>query len=274
MKKIAALVMTALLVSSISGCTNRNTGYRNQSYDTNRGINQGTTQGTRTGYGTTNMGITQGTYRDGIYTAEGTRSGNTNQAATVVISGGRITDITLRTIDAQGRDINTNTGTGTTTGTGNTANAPGTGFYGTPGATTGGANGGMSGNAVGAPRGNTGNINGDNGTMSNGIVDGTAGGVNQGWTTGGTGTTAGMGNTDRIRREIATAMINQQTADVALNGNDTREARNWKLAVRRALDKSRTGGTTGGAAGTTTGGTTGTGTRVPASTGGTGGAGR
>jgi hypothetical protein len=323
MKKIAALVMSALVIGSLSGCANRNAANRGQYYGVNRGTNQGTTQGTtqgtRTGYGTTNMGTTQGAYRDGIYTGEGDRTGNTNQAATVVISGGRITDITLRTLDAQGRDIGTGTGTGYTNNAGNTANAPGTRFYGTPGVTTGGANGGMSG-YTGAPTGNTGyttgdysfqSIGGDAGPMMGGTVDGTTrsgnpgwttgrtgtgnigwasgrvgtgygtdtgmGTGNTGWTTGGAGTTTGNANYDAVRRQIATAMINQQTADIALSGNDTSEARNWKLAVRRALDKARVGGTTGTTTGTIPGtagsGTDAAGNRRPSPTSGAGGTG-
>jgi hypothetical protein len=246
MKKIAALVMSVVVISSLSGCANRY-----QYRGVNPGVNQGTAQGTRTGYGINNRGTTQGAYRDGIYTGEGNKVTNGNQTATVVISGGRITDITLRTVDAQGIE-----NTGTSTGTGNTANTPGTGFYGTPGSTTGGANGGMAGDITGTPRGNTGyvtgdysfqNIGGDAGGMIGGTVDGTTEKGNTGNAMG--GTAAGSSNYDRIRKQISTSMINQQTSEVALNENDNSVSRNWKLAVRRALDKARTGGTTGGATG-------------------------
>jgi uncharacterized protein with FMN-binding domain len=269
MKKIATLVITALVVSSISGCANRNTGYGNQN-NMNRGINQGTTQGTRTGYGTTNMGTTQGVYRDGIYTGEGDRGGSGNQTATVVISGGRITDITLRTVDAQGRDISGTAAQGRTTAiignTDNTTGAPGARYFNTPGITAGGAAVGMGAGTITSPRGNTGyangdysfqNIGGDAGGMMGGIPDGTSGRTNTGWTTGGTGTGTGTsgvtGSFDRERTVLARRMIDQQSADVALNEIDTSEARNWKLAVRRALDKARTGGTTGGTTGVGTG---------------------
>lgn len=347
MKKVAVLVMSALIVSSLSGCTNRNTGYRNQNYGMNRGINQGTTQGIRTGYGIGNMGTTQGAYRDGIYTGNGDRRGSYNQTATVYISGGRITDITLRTVDAQGRDVLGTTRAGTTTGTttgittggtGTTAITPGTRFYGTPGVTTGGANAGMSGNITGTPRGNTGtldnygfgntgtntgwttgnagttagyglgstvggtgaagygtitdgtgsswnagsgwniggtgaagNITGTTGTTTGttgnrtGNTTGVTGGTNTGRTTGGTGPAYGLSNIygtrnlDTIRRQIASAMISQQNADIALGTIDTPEARNWKLAVRRALDQARIGVTTGGTRTGVSGGAGGTG---------------
>jgi uncharacterized protein with FMN-binding domain len=287
MKKIATLVITALVVSSISGCANRNTDYGNQN-NMNRGTNQGTAQGTRTGYGTNNVGTTQGAYKDGIYTGEGERGANGNQTATVVISGGRITDITLRTVDAQGRDA-AGTGTvGRATGmareVGDTAGTPGSRYFNTPGITAGG----VGADTAEAPRGNTGyvtgdysfqNIGGDAGGMIGGTVDGASGTGNTGWATGGTGN----GSFERERTQLARRIIDQQTADIALNENDTSEARNWKLAVRRALDKARTSGTAGGAAtggtgagtgtmGGTTGGTTGAGT-IGGATGGTTGTG-
>ena len=268
MKKIAALVISVLIVGSLSGCTNRNTGYRNQSNGMNPGINQGT----RTGYGINNRGTIQGAYRDGIYTGEGDKGANGNQTATVVISGSRITDITLRTVDAQGKETSGNigaatgignttgtgaatgvgnttgtgaaTGMGNTTGTGNTTNTPGTGFSGTPGATTGGANGGMAGNMTGTPRGNTGYVSGDNGSQN---MDGNVGGIMG-------RTTTGTSSYDSVRRQIATSMINQQTSEITLNGNDDTISRNWKIAVRRALDKARTGGTTSGSGTGTMGG--------------------
>lgn len=283
MKKIATLVITALVVSSLSGCANRSTDYGNRN-NMNRGTNQGTAQGTRTGYGTN-----QGAYKDGIYTGEGDRGANGNQTATVVISGGRITDITLRTVDAQGR-YTTGTGTvGRTTGmageAGDTAGTPGSRYFNTPGITAGGAEVGMGADTAGAPRGNAGyvtgdysfqNIGGDAGGMIGGTVDGASGMGNTGWATGGTGTAGGTGSFERERTQLARRMIDQQTADIALNENDTSEARNWKLAVRRALDKARTGGAGAGAGtgtmGGTTGGTTGAGT-MGGATGGTTGTG-
>lgn len=93
MKKITSLVTAALVICSFSACANRNTAMRNQ----NGVTNQGTTRGTRTGY---NMGTTQSTYKDGTYTGQGNNGANGIQTATVVISGGRITDITLNTANA------------------------------------------------------------------------------------------------------------------------------------------------------------------------------
>lgn len=45
-------------------------------------------------------------YKDGIYTEEGEIWKYGNENATVVISGGRITDITLRKLDSSGREEN------------------------------------------------------------------------------------------------------------------------------------------------------------------------
>ncbi|MCM0649860.1 hypothetical protein NBE98_15950 [Clostridium swellfunianum] len=267
MKKVAAIVMSVLVVSSVSGCANRTTGYRNRNTGMYQGTNQGTTQGTRTGYGTNNIGTTQGMYRDGIYTGQGDKGANGNQTATVVISGGRITDVTLRTVDAQGRDLSGNIAPGRTTGmvgsTDNTAGNPGAKYYNTPGITTGGADAGMSSDLVGSPRGNTG-------------YDATQNNIGMTGRTAGYGNAGTAGTYDRERTELARRIIDQQTADVALNEFDTSEGRNWKLAVRRALDKARTTGTTGTTTGGTTGGTgagTGAGTNggtMGGTTGGTG----
>jgi hypothetical protein len=253
MKKIATLVMTALIVSSLSGCTYRNTSYRNPNNGIYNGANQGTAQGTRTGYGITNQGTTQGIYRDGIYTGQGDRGANGNQTATVTISGGRIRNIVL------GTDT-----TGTTTGiTGRTTAIPG-GTTGTNGTTGGAIAGGNAGNMTGRQRGNDGyitgdysfqGIGGDAGGMMGGTVDGTgtAGGANTGWTTGGTGTTGGVGttNNDTIKTQLANAMISQQTSEVSLGASDNSTTWNWKLAVRRALNNARTTGGTGTGGGLT-----------------------
>lgn len=280
MKKVASLVMSALIISTLSGCTNRNTAMRN--YD-NRGINQGTTQGTRTGYGTTNQATPNYYYKDGVYTGESDKGPYGYQGATVTVTGGRITSIALRTYDLQGREVGANnistnkvtggTGTaGTTTGTtgitgtntGTTADTPGARTYGTPGVTTGGMAGGMAASTPSSPRGNTGydatnnniNVQGPRGTVDGtvgGTVDGRIntpyGGTNTGTTAGGitngtnTGTTIGgittNGDNDTVRRQLTDAMIRQQTYNVNLGGNDTATVANYKLAVKRALDKAK-----------------------------------
>jgi uncharacterized protein with FMN-binding domain len=359
MKKIASLVVAALVVSSMSGCAR----YNNQ-----RGANynQGTAQGTRTGYGT---GTTQGTnfqYRDGVYTGEGNRSGSGNQTATVEIRGGRISNITLRTVDLQGRETGsignatgyttgavdgknsgnnlsnttimpgsrsygttgttgannvtgtrtgTNTGYGTGTSYGNTGTAAGgygynansTGYGTATGYGTYDTNGGFGSGMMGYFDGNNQGTNGNGSTLyPNGVTgtglganmgraSGTAGiganGLNNGATNNGSttmfggtttrtqmGTTAGnsttgynnttgtnmgttTGNTtyssefERIRRDLVSAMLARQTYDVPLNQDNNGIGENWKLAVRRALDKARLGGATGD---TNLGGTAGT----------------
>lgn len=265
MKKVTSLVMTALLISTLSACTNRNTAMRN---DYNRVTHPGTTQGTRTGYETTNPGRTQGTYRDGVYSATGDKGPNGNQIATVTIYGGRITDVSLRSVDAQGKEFGTNVATpGTTIGriTGNTgtttADTPGTRNAGTPGATTGGMAGGMAGDITGTPRGNTNFASGDysfqgyggntgpmpgsmpngvTGTTNTGTATGMTGSGNSGTMNGSTGgTTTNFGSYDQMRREIASAVITNQTYDVNLGRNNTDIGQNWKLAIRRALEKAR-----------------------------------
>ncbi|MBL4935716.1 hypothetical protein JK636_08090 [Clostridium sp. YIM B02515] len=250
MKKVASLVMTALLISTLSGCTNRNTALRN---DYNRVMHPGTTQGTRTGYETTNQGRTQGTYRDGVYTGTGNPGSNGNQIATVTISGGKIIDVALRSVDTQGKELGNNTvPPGTTIGkiTGNTASTtadtPGTRNAGTPGVTTGGMAGGMAGDITGTPRGNTNYAAGDysyqgyggnSGPMPGSMPNGISGRTNTGTTTG--GTTTNFGNYDQMKREIASSVINNQTYDINLGRNNTDMGQNWKLAVRRALEQAK-----------------------------------
>lgn len=208
MNKITSIVTAAIVVCSLSACTNRNTAMN----DRKRYINQGTTQGTRTGYGINNQGTTQGVYKDGVYTGEGNRGPRGIQTAHVVVSGGRITDITLSTVDnVNPNSPNNATGniiTGRTTGN-NTVNNIGNRTTGTPGATIGGV---------------TGRTTGD-----------LTGGTNAGTTTRNTGNA----DYERTRRDLAARMLNSQSYDVSTAGYDSILAENWKLAVRRALEKAR-----------------------------------
>jgi uncharacterized protein with FMN-binding domain len=219
MKKPLILVVITLVLSIFYGCANRNTSYMNQ----NQSINQGTTQGTRTNYEINSVNKSKIQYKDGIYTAEGIDNINGNQAATVVVKGGRITDITLISIDQQGNEISSNTlngnaSVGKAAGTeSNTAN--------TPGNTTGNA-GYITGDYSFQ------NIGGDAGGMIGGTVDGVSGRTN-------TGTISSVSNYDSIRKQIASSMVRQQTSEVALYESDSSITQNWKLAVRRALEKAR-----------------------------------
>lgn len=244
MKKVAGLVLAALLVSNLSACTNRYTTPRNNTTN----INKGTTQGTRTGYGVPNTGTTQGVnqrFRDGVYTGIGDAGTQGNQTATITITNGKITNVDLETVNPQG----------TTTGTNGTTITPGARTYGTPGATTGGMAGGMTGTYPNTTQGNTGYATGNN-VGSYGYNNGN--GYNNGATNNGAGRTYGYaGNTnstvnkgttngyadyDRIRRDIASAIISRQNFDINLGQNDGNSlARNWRLASQRALDKARTG---------------------------------
>lgn len=252
MKKIISIVIAAVVVCSLSACANRNAAIGNGT--TNKGITQGTRteygidyRGTRTGYNTGNNGTTQGvntTYRDGIYTGQGNTPGNTNQVATVTVSGGRITDITLRTLDNQGREV-----TQDTTSVGRTANnmKNGTGFTGI----TGNTNNNTAGNIGNAARnitsdlGNTAkNVGRDIGSgirnMGNDV--GITNGTNNGTVTGrNTGTTTGTNNAfsgyERTRRELASRMLTSQTYNVYIDDLDVLLASNWRLAVKNALSK-------------------------------------
>lgn len=101
MKKIASIVAAALVTCSLSACGNRNTAYRTPS--TNQG---GTNIGMNQGNYTAGVGNTVA-YKDGVYLGEGNRTSMGNQAAIITVSGGRITDAFLKTLDAQGKEMYT-----------------------------------------------------------------------------------------------------------------------------------------------------------------------
>lgn len=259
MKKITSLVAAALVTCSLSACGNRNTTYRTP------GTNQG---GTNIGMnqGNYNAGVNTTAYRDGVYLGEGNRSSMGNQAAIVTVRGGRITDVVLKTIDAQGKETSytgggNGTGTnlgGTTTGTtggtnvgtnngvsngGGTTTGSNTGWGNVTGGTVGGnpvggSNAGTTGRtpAGGTVTGGT-NINGSptGGTAAGGSAGGAITGRN---TTDGTTVTT---NLERVRRDLANAVVSQQTynVNVANAGSDATSVNNWKLAISRALDSAR-----------------------------------
>jgi hypothetical protein len=196
-------MVSILMLGSIVGCGNRNTALEN------RNINQSINQGTNQRNYTTAL-------RDGVYLGAGNRSTNGNQAAIVTVKGGKITDVALKSIDAEGREINQDrTITGTTGG--NTV-----------------------GNAVGNTGGTLGgDMNGTQGGTSNGnmnrndAVGGTVGG-----TTGGGSTAATV---DQIRRDLASAMVQKQNYDVKVGGDNMASStiNNWILAARRAIESAR-----------------------------------
>lgn len=195
MKKVASIVATALITCSLSACGNRNAAYRAP----------GTTQGG------TNINLNQpiGTaaLKDGVYLGEGNKTSQENHAAVVTVRNGRITNVVLKTLDNQGKEITTRSTSDFTTGS--TTN---TGIGGTTG--------------IDATRGTTPEI--------------TSPGPRTGTTTyGPTNTTTGtaLTHSERVRRDLANAIISQQTYNVNISnvGNDTFAVDNWKLAVSRAL---------------------------------------
>lgn len=200
MKKIASVVAAALITCSISACGNRNTAYRTPS----------------TNQGGTNIGMNQGNYnagvgntvafKDGVYLGEGNRTSMGNQAAIVTVSGGRITDVVLKTLDAQGREVYSQ-GANVGTNTGRVNNTTGTTIKsGTPAGTT------------------------TDGTVGNTITNG-ANTVRDTVTS----------SIERVRRDLSGAVVSQQTHNVTINstGSDTAAVNNWKLAISKALETAR-----------------------------------
>lgn len=199
MNRVASTMVSILILSSIVGCGNRNTALQN------RNINQSINQGANQRNYTTAL-------RDGVYLGAGNRTTSGNQAAIVTVKGGKITDVALKSIDAEGREINQGRTITEATG-GNTT--------GTVGGTTGG------------------NMNGTQGGTSNGNMNrNIAPGGTVGGTTGGGSTTATV---DQIRRDLASAMVQNQNYDVKVSGANMASStvNNWILAARRAIESAR-----------------------------------
>lgn len=129
MKKVASLVISALLICTSAGCYNKSTA-------DNSNVNKGTAQGIENS--------AHGNYRDGIFTGVGDSNSTGNQTATITIRGGRITNVSLGNIDSQGRPINSSN-IGTAQSINNNA-SQGSRTFSTPGVTTGGIAGGMADN--------------------------------------------------------------------------------------------------------------------------------
>lgn len=188
MKKVASIVATALITCSLSACGNRNAAYRTP----------GTTQGG------TNININQpiGTaaFKDGVYLGEGNKTSQENHAAIVTVRNGRISNVVLKTLDNQGKEIITRSSSGFSTNT-------------TQGGTTG----------TGITRGTTPGVN-PSGAPTTGSTNGIS-------------NNATLTHSERVRQDLANAIVSQQTYNVTINnvGNDTFAVDNWKLAVNRAL---------------------------------------
>lgn len=243
MKKIVSLVTTAAILCTLTtGCANRTTSYRN-------GVNKGTTVG-QNGVPSNKGTATGVTYTDGVYTANGDQTATGMQSATVYITKGKITDINLKSVDPQGRDmvynvLPNNTTGGTNMGTGGTAGGTTNGTSGRitggnvgtgTGAVTGGAAGAAIGGATGGPAGAA-------GAAVGGAAGSAASGSTSGTTTNNTGTAAATGTSTTLaqaRKDLTNAMIQQQTWNVNIKTNvDPTIINNWKLAVRRAIDKAQ-----------------------------------
>lgn len=103
MNRGKSTIISILILGSIVGCGNRNTALENRTL--NKTDNRGTNQAS---YNTA--------LRDGVYLGAGNRSSNGNEAAIVTVKGGKIVDVALKSINAEGKEINSG---GTTGGTPN-----------------------------------------------------------------------------------------------------------------------------------------------------------
>lgn len=213
MKKTISISLAAVLSLSISACTPKTS--------TNPPGTPGTTSGTTTR-----------SLKNGTYTGQGNKTASGNEIATVTISGGKITNITLRRVDANGKEIpitNTTTTPGTTSGI--TQTTPGTNQN--MNAAGGSTPGTAAGNTLGSTPGTT------SGTTS-GTTNVTPG------TTTTPGTTSGVAqqttvNYYDVRNSLMSAMMKAQSYNVNITAPSAASATiaNWKLAVRRALDQAR-----------------------------------
>jgi uncharacterized protein with FMN-binding domain len=189
MKRIGVFLISLIAVCSFSAC------YGKISNKPNTGNNTSINQGTSQGYNI-DQGSLRTAYRDGTYTGYGDMMSSGNNFATVFISGGRITSLTLGYTDLKGSKVVSPNGDGTLPIDRMKNNSS---QY---GGTTGNGNTG-----AGMP----------NGISSGGRVPGAA----------------------DLRADLTNAIIQNQTYDVNIPSGNTKEINNWKLAVKRALDKSK-----------------------------------
>lgn len=239
MKKVISISLAAVLSLSISACTPKTS--------TNPPGTPGTTSGTTTR-----------SLRNGTYTGQGNKTASGNEIATVTISGGKITNITLRRVDANGKEIpitNTTTTPGTTSGI--TQTTPGTNQNmnaaggSTPGTAAGNTLGSTPGTTSGTTSGTTNVTPGTTTTPGATTAPGTTTTTPGATTTPGTttttpGTTSGVAqqttvNYYDVRNSLMSAMMKAQSYNVNITAPSAASATiaNWKLAVRRALDQAR-----------------------------------
>ena len=234
MRRILHSVLALAVTVSLSSCAMGNNDNNNRV-----GVRDNNGIGVRR---LTQPNVNNATYRDGVYTGYGDNHRNGNEAATVTIRNGRIADIDLFTVNQQGGTIFRN-GYGTN-------NLPRNGAGMGTGTRTG----------TGTDMGNRTGITGGRTTVPGTVGEGTTG---DGYvlTPGrpidnntGIGTRTGAGNgitggvdtvNDAIngaRTRLVRAILRDQRYDVTIDNTDTATTstvNNWKLAVRRALDKAR-----------------------------------
>lgn len=192
MKKVANITIAVLIACSMASCGNRSTALKNQGAKTG-GTNLNIGQRSNVGVGST-------VYKDGIYLGKGNKNSNGNHAAVVTITGGKITNVVLKSIDTQGKESNVNKETDASAGKNNMA----------------------------AEKSTNKDIerNKTSESIAGRFVRIPGGGIN-------------VSRSERIRRDLSTAIVQQQTPDVSIRGLEKAEVSdidNWKLAVSRALD--------------------------------------
>lgn len=213
MKKVASIIATALITCSLSACGNRNTAYRTPGIDQGRAninIDQ-----------RNNVGVDTAAFKDGVYLGEGNKTSQENHAAIVTVRNGRITNVVLKTLDSQGKEITTRSSSNFNIADINNTTIGGTtGIDATRGTTPG----------ITPPGPRTNNIAND--TTNNNITNNNT--TNN--ITNNTANTA-LTHSERVRQDLANAIVSQQTNNVAISnvGNETFAVDNWKLAVSRAL---------------------------------------
>lgn len=212
MKKSICLVCTALVVCSLCGCASNNEALRNNESN-----------------------VTQkaaANLKDGAYVGEGdTATNGIKQVATVIVSGGKITSVKLKNVDATGTELSdsiVNSSSG-----GNNIK------YSTNGGTT----------VNKMPQNPSGN-----GTVGNTIENvpenknkaGTSKAApvnpNNGVANSRPGHTVGALTAELIaesRKALSNAIVQKQSTNVTVKAGDSNMISNWKLAVDRALTKAR-----------------------------------
>jgi uncharacterized protein with FMN-binding domain len=255
MKKLMSLAIATAFTLSFSACRAGDRGMENQNNRADRGARN---IGRTTGFGDNNN--VNVNYRDGVYVGYGNEHNGANERATVFIRNGRIVDIDLDRVDRQG---GTNIGNAAGVGTdnrGRTGMGAGDGMgMGAGNATnniggTGAGTGAGANNATGMGVGERAGIITDSGTGTGTITGvgtdmgiGTRTGINEGPRTGIGGAIGNAAGTagdalNTARTNLINAMIQNQGDNVNIDNTD-REAGtavgNWRLAVRRALEKAR-----------------------------------